>query len=114
MTRTTELRLEMEKNPIAKKIIDQARVLKGMVRNTGKHAAGIIITDRPLDEFVPLTEQEGDVTVQYDMNAVSKLGLLKMDFLGLKTLTVIADAVDNIRRTADPEFDIEKIPIEDA
>jgi DNA polymerase-3 subunit alpha len=85
-----------------------------MVRNTGKHAAGIIITDRPLDEFVPLTSQEGDVTVQFDMNAVGKLGLLKMDFLGLKTLTVIADAVDNIRRTADPAFDIEAIPLEDA
>jgi DNA polymerase-3 subunit alpha len=85
-----------------------------MVRNTGKHAAGIIITDRPLEEFVPLTLQEGDVTVQFDMNAVGKLGLLKMDFLGLKTLTVIADAVDNIRRTGDPAFDIEKIPIDDA
>ena len=84
-----------------------------MVRNTGKHAAGIIITDQPLSEFVPLTLQEGDVTVQFDMNAVGKLGLLKMDFLGLKTLTVIADAVDNIRRSADPAFDIEKIPIED-
>jgi DNA polymerase-3 subunit alpha len=85
-----------------------------MVRNTGKHAAGIIITDRPLDEFVPLTLQEEDVTVQFDMNAVGKLGLLKMDFLGLKTLTVIADAVDNIRRTADPKFDIETISLDDA
>ena len=49
------------------------------------------------------------MTVQFDMNAVGKLGLLKMDFLGLKTLTVIADAVDNIRRTADPKFDIETV-----
>ncbi len=112
--KSAELRDEVTKNPVAKKIFDQALVLEGMVRNTGKHAAGIIITDRPLEEFVPLTEQEGDVTVQYDMNAVSKLGLLKMDFLGLKTLTVIADAVDNIRRTADPKFDIEKIQFDDA
>ena len=111
--KSAELREEVTKNPVAKKIFEQALVLEGMVRNTGKHAAGIIITDRPLEEFVPLTEQEGDVTVQYDMNAVGKLGLLKMDFLGLKTLTVIADAVDNIRRTADPAFDIEKIPFED-
>ena len=111
--KSAELRDEVTKNPVAKKIFEQALVLEGMVRNTGKHAAGIIITDRPLEEFVPLTEQEGDVTVQYDMNAVGKLGLLKMDFLGLKTLTVIADAVDNIRRTADPAFDIEKIPIDD-
>ena len=101
-------------NPAAKEIVDEARVLEGMVRNTGKHAAGIIITDTPLEEYVPLTLQEGDVTVQYDMNAVSKLGLLKMDFLGLKTLTVIADAVANVRRTADPSFDIEQIPLDDA
>jgi DNA polymerase-3 subunit alpha len=111
--KSAELRDEVEKNPAAKKIFEQALVLEGMVRNTGKHAAGIIITDRPLDEFVPLTEQEGDVTVQFDMNAVGKLGLLKMDFLGLKTLTVIADAVDNIRRTADPKFDLETVGFED-
>ena len=112
--KSAELRHEFTSNPVAKKIIDQALVLEGMVRNTGKHAAGIIITDRPLDEFVPLTLQEGDVTVQYDMNAVGKLGLLKMDFLGLKTLTVIADAVDNVRRTADPKFDLEAVGFEDA
>ncbi len=114
VAKSAELRDEIARNPVAKKIVDQGRVLEGMVRNTGKHAAGIIITDRPLDEFVPLTLQEGDVTVQYDMNAVGKLGLLKMDFLGLKTLTVIADTVENIRRTGDPDFDIEKIPFDDA
>src|SRR5882757_5928091 len=111
--KSTELRNEYEKNPVARKIMDQGLVLEGMVRNTGKHAAGIIITDRPLEEFVPLTEQEGDVTVQYDMNAVTKLGLLKMDFLGLKTLTVIVDALDNIHRTVDPKFDLEKVGFED-
>ena len=112
--KSAELRDEVSKNPIAKKIFEQALVLEGMVRNTGKHAAGIIITDKPLEEFVPLTLQEGDVTVQFDMNAVGKLGLLKMDFLGLKTLTVISDAVANVRRTADPDFDIEKIALDDA
>ncbi len=113
LEKSTELRNEFTSNPLAKKIIDQALVLEGMVRNTGKHAAGIIITDRPLEEFVPLTLQEGNVTVQYDMNAVGKLGLLKMDFLGLKTLTVLADAVDNVRRTAHPTFDLETIGFED-
>ena len=112
--KSAELRNEYEKNPVARKIMDQGLVLEGMVRNTGKHAAGIIITDRPLEEFVPLTLQEGDITVQYDMNAVGKLGLLKMDFLGLKTLTVIADAIDNVHRTADPKFDIEAVGFEDA
>jgi DNA polymerase III subunit alpha len=114
IAKSAELRDEVEKNPVARKIVDQARVLEGMVRNTGKHAAGIIITDQPLETFVPLTIQEGDITVQFDMNAVGKLGLLKMDFLGLKTLTVIADTVENIRRSVDPAFDIEKVPIEDA
>jgi DNA polymerase-3 subunit alpha len=114
LKKSAELRDEVARNPVAKKIIDQGLVLEGMVRNTGKHAAGIIITDRPLDEFVPLTLQEDDVTVQYDMGAVTKLGLLKMDFLGLKTLTVIADSVDNIRRTADPKFDIEAVGFDDA
>jgi DNA polymerase-3 subunit alpha len=112
--KSTELREEVEQNPVARKIFDQALVLEGMVRNTGKHAAGILITDRPLEEFVPLTLQEGDVTVQFDMNAVGKLGLLKMDFLGLKTLTVISDATDNIRLTADPQFDLDTVPFDDA
>jgi DNA polymerase-3 subunit alpha len=113
ITKSAELRTEIDRNPVAKKIVNQALVLEGMVRNTGKHAAGIIITDKPLDEFVPLTLQEEDVTVQYDMNAVGKLGLLKMDFLGLKTLTVIDDAVANVRRTANPTFDIEAIALDD-
>lgn len=112
--KSAELKAEIDSNPAAKKIYDQGLVLEGMVRNTGKHAAGIIITDQPLENFVPLTLQEGDVTVQFDMNAVGKLGLLKMDFLGLKTLTVIADAVDNIHHTAAPDFDIESVGYEDA
>ncbi len=114
IVRSAELSAEITANPAAKQIVEEGRVLEGMVRNTGKHAAGILISDTPLEEYVPLTLQEGDVTVQYDMNAVSKLGLLKMDFLGLKTLTVIADAVENVRRTADPAFDIERIPLDDA
>ncbi len=113
LKKSAELKGEYDRNPIAKKIIDQGLVLEGMVRNTGKHAAGIIITDQPLENFVPLTSQEGDVTVQFDMNAVGKLGLLKMDFLGLKTLTVLSDAVDNVRLTADPAFDLEKLGLDD-
>ncbi|MDR1788765.1 MAG: DNA polymerase III subunit alpha [Opitutaceae bacterium] len=108
-----ELRDAVAREPQTKKIFDTARAVEGLVRNTGKHAAGIIITDQPLDNYVPLTLQEGDVTVQFDMAAVGKLGLLKMDFLGLKTLTIIADAVENIRRSADPSFNIETIPLDD-
>ncbi|MDR0354099.1 MAG: DNA polymerase III subunit alpha, partial [Opitutaceae bacterium] len=115
LAKSAELRDEIARNPLAKRILDTALVIEGMVRNTGKHAAGIIITDRPLDEFVPLSLQEEDVTVQYDMGAVTELGLLKMDFLGLKTLTVIADAVENVRATdpAQKTFDIDTIPLDD-
>ena len=111
--KSAEFRQEVERNPVAKKIVDAGLVLEGMVRNTGKHAAGIIITDEPLENFVPLTLQEGDVTVQFSMKAVDKLGLLKMDFLGLKTLTVISDAVKNVHRTADKKFSIEAVPLDD-
>jgi DNA polymerase-3 subunit alpha len=113
LAKSAELKNEYDRNPVAKKIIDQGLVLEGMVRNTGKHAAGIIITEQPLDEFVPLTSQEGDVTVQFDMGAVGKLGLLKMDFLGLKTLTVIDDAVANVRRTAKPDFELDSRDLDD-
>ncbi|TAG32789.1 MAG: DNA polymerase III subunit alpha, partial [Verrucomicrobia bacterium] len=113
LKKSAELKGEYDRNPVAKKILDQGLVLEGMVRNTGKHAAGIIITDQPLDDFVPLTSQEGDVTVQFDMNAVGKLGLLKMDFLGLKTLTVISDAVENVRRTAKPDFELDSRGLDD-
>jgi DNA polymerase-3 subunit alpha len=113
LNKSIELRKETETNPVAARILEQGRVIEGMVRNTGKHAAGVIIADRPLSEFVPLTVQEGDVTVQFDMNAVGKVGLLKMDFLGLKTLTVIDDAVKNIHLTEDPDLDLNTIPLDD-
>ena len=111
--KSAELREAIAASPATRKIIEQALVLEGMVRNSGKHAAGIIIADRPLSDFVPLTLQEGDITTQYAMDPVQKLGLLKMDFLGLRTLTIIQDAVDSIRRTAEPKFDLEAMPLDD-
>ena len=111
--KSAELRAAIAASPATKQIIEQALVLEGMVRNSGKHAAGIIIADRPLSDFVPLTLQEGDITTQYAMDPVQKLGLLKMDFLGLRTLTIIQDAVDSIRRTAEPKFDLETMPLDD-
>jgi DNA polymerase-3 subunit alpha len=108
-----ELQAEIRSNEANKMIVEQGKVIEGMARNVGKHAAGIVIVDRPMDELVPVTLQEGALTTQYSKDWVEKLGLLKMDFLGLKTLTIIDDAVAYIRRTHDPKFTIEKIPLDD-
>ena len=114
---SAELRNEVATDKTAQKIIKEGEIIEGMVRNTGKHACGMIIADRPLTDIIPVTVQEGDLTTQYDKGPVEKLGLLKMDFLGLKTLTIIDDAVQHVRRTqgkTDTPFDIEKIPLDDA
>lgn len=112
--KSAELRDELKKNEIARKIIEQGKVIEGMVRNTGKHACGIIIADQPITNLIPVTLQEGDLTTQYPKGPSEELGLLKMDFLGLKTLTVISDAQENVRRVRKlPDFDIEKVSLED-
>lgn len=96
---------------------DYATRLEGLVRNVGVHAAGIVIGDRPLDEHAALTRDDlsnphGAVVAQCDMSAITEVGLLKMDFLGLKTLTVMRDAEEYIRWN-DPEFDITRVPLDD-
>ncbi len=112
--KSKELRDEIGRNPVAKKIVEQGYVIEGMVRNTGKHACGIIIGDQPIHNLVPVTLQEGDLTTQYAKGPAEDLGLLKMDFLGLKTLTVISDAETSVRRLEGmADFDIEKITLED-
>jgi DNA polymerase-3 subunit alpha len=115
LEKSSELRIEVQRNDLAKKIIEQGKTIEGMVRNTGTHAAGVIISDRPLTELIPVTLQEGALTTQYPKDPVEGLGLLKMDFLGLKTLTVISDAQANVQRLRNiPDFDIEKLPLDDA
>ena len=112
--KSPDLREAIKNDPVTRKIIAQGRVIEGMVRNTGKHACGIIIADRKLTDLVPVCLQEGDLTTQYAKGPVEDLGLLKMDFLGLKNLTVISDAEEAIRTTrGKPDFRIEDIPLED-
>ena len=114
VAKSGELRAEMKGNPVARAIVDQGQIIEGMVRNTGKHACGVIIGDQPIQDLVPVTIQEGDLTTQFPKDPVEDLGLLKMDFLGLKTLTVISDAQENVRHTRNlPGFDIENIPLDD-
>lgn len=115
LEKSAELKAEVRINNLVAEIIEQGKIIEGMVRNTGTHAAGIIIADRPLTDLIPVTLQEGVLTTQYPKDPVEQLGLLKMDFLGLKTLTVIADAEENVRRVrGNEEFSIEKVSFDDA
>ena len=93
-------------------LVYTAMALEGMPRNVSVHAAGVVITDKPLDEYVPLAKSNDIVVTQYDMNTIADLGLLKFDFLALRNLTVIKDAETQIRERI-PDFDIEKIPLDD-
>ena len=95
-----------------KKLIDTARSLEGMPRNTSTHAAGVVITADPVCSYVPLSRNDDTIVTQYTMTTIEELGLLKMDFLGLRNLTVIEDAEAQIKRI-DPDFDIDKVPDDD-
>ena len=89
-----------ESEPQTKELIDTAKKLEGLVRNSGVHAAGVVISPQPLTDLVPLHRTKNDeIVTAYDMKAVEKLGLLKMDFLGLTTLTIIDDALRLIEQT---------------
>ncbi len=100
------------RTPEYKRLIDLAMALEGMPRNLSIHAAGVVITERPLSEYLPLAASNGVVVTQYDMDTIAELGLLKFDFLGLRYLTIIDDAVQQIKES-EPDFDIEKIPLDD-
>ncbi len=95
-----------------KKLIDTARSLEGMPRNTSTHAAGVVITARPVADYVPLSRNDDTIVTQYTMTTIEELGLLKMDFLGLRNLTVIKDAEEQIRKHT-PGFAIDKVPDDD-
>ena len=95
-----------------KELIDTARALEGMPRNTSTHAAGVVITKLPVYNYVPLSTNDDTIVTQYTMTTLEELGLLKMDFLGLRNLTVIQDAVEDIRKQ-EPEFVMGHIPEDD-
>ena len=95
-----------------KKLIDTAKALEGMPRHASTHAAGVVITKRPVYEYVPLAKNDESVVCQYVMTTLEELGLLKMDFLGLRNLTVLDDAV-NLVRAEHPDFRLEDIPEND-
>lgn len=95
-----------------KKLVDISMALEGMPRHASAHAAGIVITDKPVCDYVPTAVGNGMTLTQFTMDTIAKLGLLKFDFLGLRYLTIISDAEKEIRRT-NPDFDIKKVPQDD-
>ncbi|HEX5714155.1 MAG TPA: DNA polymerase III subunit alpha [Solirubrobacterales bacterium] len=125
-----ELKQTYDAEPDAKKIIDVAQGLEGIIRNNSIHAAAVVIADRPLQEVVPLQlaedktapapagaakgERQYKIVTQYSMGPIEEIGLLKMDFLGLRNLDVIEDAIDIIERSRGERVDMEEIPIDDA
>jgi DNA polymerase-3 subunit alpha len=130
-----ELRKTYDEDKDAKKVIDVAQGLEGIIRNNSIHAAAVVIADRPLQEIVPLQlaedksapaapnpngngsgkpERQYKIVTQYSMNPIEEIGLLKMDFLGLRNLDVIEDAIDIIERSRGERIDMEQIPIDDA
>jgi DNA polymerase-3 subunit alpha len=108
-----ELRKEYEENDRVKYLIDISKSLEGLPRHSSTHAAGVVISSAPLDEYVPLAKNEDTIVTQFPMTTLEELGLLKMDFLGLRTLTVIRDALEIIKRTRGIEIDIDNINLED-
>ncbi len=117
-----DLRAMYDTDPDLKKVIDVARGLEGLKRSDGIHAAAVVITKDPVTDYVPIQRKpesgqdpaDAPVVTQYEMHGVEDLGLLKMDFLGLRNLDVITDAEDMIRRLRQPEFVIEEISLDDA
>ncbi len=105
-----DLKLAYAGNPQIRKLLDTAKDIEGLARNAGTHAAGVVISAGPLIDYAPLVKfGDGGVNTQFDMVWVEKIGLLKMDFLGLRNLTVMNSAVTEIRRTVDSNFDLAKI-----
>jgi DNA polymerase III subunit alpha len=111
-----ELRDVYENEPWAKPVIDNARRLEGICRNASTHAAGVVIAPEPLANIVPLQRSTSDresIVTQFDMNGVQKIGLLKMDFLGLSNLTIIEEAIEFVRAARGIEIDVDAIPLDD-
>ncbi len=111
---SADLRNEKANNPDIARVIEYSMVLEGLARHASTHAAGVVIAPAPLTEFVPLYQSNKDeITTQYDMRCIEEIGLIKMDFLGLKTLTVIEDTVAEIKRNRGIDFDPDSMPIDD-
>lgn len=110
----SELKTAYEEEAMVGKLIDLAMAVEGLPRHASTHAAGLVISQEPLTHYVPLQNSaEGFLTTQYDKDKVEEIGLLKMDLLGLRTLTVIGDAIKLIKKNRKLDIDIDNIPLDD-
>lgn len=112
---SADLKKAYEEEPDVKYLLDMSQKLEGLPRHASMHAAGVVIGQKAIDEFVPLSRGSEDaITTQFTMTTIEELGLLKMDFLGLRTLTVIQDAVRNIKQSKGIDIDIDHLNMEDS
>ncbi len=109
-----ELKKMYEENPKAKQVLDMAKALEGMPRHASTHAAGVVISKKPIDEYVPMYLSDKGPATQFPMTTIEELGLLKMDFLGLRNLTVIRDALELIEKNHGVKIDFSKMGYDDA
>lgn len=109
---SSEFRAQYDTNPQIHELIDMARKLEGMPRHASTHAAGVVITEHPVFDYVPLAKNDEAIVTQYTMGALEELGLLKMDFLGLRTLTVLSDAERMVQKF-DSSFSLNRIATDD-
>lgn len=115
LERSSQFRAQVESDDTTKELFAVAKRLEGLARHASTHAAGVVISPQPLTEVVPVYKTNRDeVTTQYDMGALERLGLLKMDFLGLTTLTVLYDAVRMVEQNRGLKLDLENLPLDDA
>ncbi len=112
LKKSQDLKNLYESDDTVKTVLDMAIKLEGTPRNASTHAAGVVISDKPIAWYVPLSKNDEAVVTQYTMTALDELGLLKMDFLGLRNITIISDTEKAVRRHT-PDFDVEKIPFDD-
>ncbi|MCM1157354.1 MAG: DNA polymerase III subunit alpha [Bacteroidales bacterium] len=111
---STDLKAAYDEEEDVRYLIDTSKKLEGLPRHASMHAAGVVIGQKPIDEFVPLSRGSEDaITTQFTMTTIEELGLLKMDFLGLRTLTVIQDAVRNVKQSRGTDIDIDHLDMED-
>ncbi len=109
-----QLKNMYDADPQVKRLIDVSSEFEGLPRHTSTHAAGVVITREPVQKYVPLSRNDDVITTQFTMTTIERLGLLKMDFLGLRTLTVIRDAINNIKLTHGVDIDIDNVDMNDA